>query len=111
MIEELGQTLEVSHLPVYPIYLFIPQLLTDLVQFLHLRHVPALLQGETEDDIGIVIEVKYVEDGNLEAGCREALKQIQDKGYEEVLVEDGIETIRKYGIACWKKKCKVEVSA
>jgi len=66
---------------------------------------------ETEDDIGIVIEVKYVEDGNLEAGCREALKQIQDKGYEEVLVEDGIETIRKYGIACWKKKCKVEVSA
>lgn len=64
---------------------------------------------ETEDGIGIVIEVKYAETGNLEAGCRDALKQIEEKDYEARLVEDGIETIRKYGIACWKKKCRVEV--
>lgn len=65
---------------------------------------------ETEDEIGIVIEVKYAEDGNLEAGCKEALEQIQDKEYESRLLEDGIEDIRKYGIACWKKKCKVEMA-
>ena len=65
---------------------------------------------ETEDETGMIIEVKYAENGNLEAGCREALKQIQEKDYEARLAEDGIETIRKYGIACWKKKCKVEVS-
>lgn len=62
---------------------------------------------ETEKGTGIVIEVKYAETGNLETGCREALKQIEEKGYEARLVEDGIETIRKYGIACWKKKCRV----
>ena len=65
---------------------------------------------ETEDETGIVIEVKYAENGNLKAGCREALKQIEEKEYEERLAEDGMETIRKYGIACWKKKCEVEVS-
>lgn len=65
---------------------------------------------ETEDEIGIVIEIKYAEDGNLDVGCTNALKQIQDKDYEARLVENGIVTIRKYGIACWKKKCKVELS-
>lgn len=64
---------------------------------------------ETEDDIGIVIEVKYAEDGNLEAGCREALNQIQDKDYASRLIEDGIEDIRKYAIAYWKKRCRVEM--
>lgn len=64
---------------------------------------------ETEDDLGIVIEIKYASDGNLEAGCREALEQIRDKDYAARLVEDGMERIVKYGIACWKKKCKVEL--
>lgn len=66
---------------------------------------------ETENETGIVIEVKYAENGNLEAGCREALKQIEEKDYEAGLAEDGMETIRKYGIACWKKKCKVIVNS
>lgn len=33
---------------------------------------------ETNDDTGIIIEVKYAHDGNLEAGCKEALRQIED---------------------------------
>ncbi len=66
---------------------------------------------ETEDETGMVIEVKYAENGNLEAGCREALKQIEEKDYEARLAEDGMETIRKYGIACWKKKCKVIINS
>lgn len=62
-----------------------------------------------EKEIGIVIEVKYPDDGNLEKGCMEALKQIEEKGYEMRLKQDGMGIIRKYGIACWKKSCKVQL--
>lgn len=60
-----------------------------------------------EKRIGIVIEVKYPDGGDLEAGCREALAQIKEKGYEERLIQDGMNTIIKYGIACEKKRCRV----
>ena len=40
---------------------------------------------QTPDRVGIVIELKYAEDGNLEAACREALEQIEDKKYGEGL--------------------------
>lgn len=63
---------------------------------------------EVEDkDIGIVIELKYAEKAAFEDGCKEALKQIRDRKYEEMLIDDGMTTIRKYGIACYKKRCKV----
>lgn len=66
------------------------------------------IQVEIEEDgIGIVIELKYPDGGNLEVGCAEALKQIEEIGYEERLREDGMSKIIKYGIACWKKKCMV----
>lgn len=58
-------------------------------------------------DIGIIIEVKYAHNGDLEAAGREALKQIAYTRYEEDLVDDGIENILKYGIACYKKRCRV----
>ena len=60
-----------------------------------------------EESIGIVLEVKYPEDGNLEAGCRAALEQIEKKGYVEELRDEGMEQILKYGIACYKKRCGV----
>ena len=59
------------------------------------------------EKIGIVIELKYAEDAGFDKACREALQQIQEKNYEDVLVEDGMETIYRYGIACYKKRCKV----
>ena len=62
---------------------------------------------ETEKDVGIVIEVKYPEDADLEEGCRKALAQIETKDYEERLLEDGMENILKYGIACYRKRCRV----
>lgn len=58
-------------------------------------------------DMGILIEVKYAHDGNLDAACRDALRQIEHTGYEEELEEDGVENILKYGIACYKKRCRV----
>ncbi len=57
--------------------------------------------------IGIVIELKYVEDGAFEKGCMEAMKQIRDRKYEELLLRDGMKTIYRYGIACYKKQCRV----
>ncbi len=65
-----------------------------------------LIQIEDED-VGIAIEVKYAEDGNLERECRNALEQIVDKRYTEALELEGIHRILKYGIACYKKKCRV----
>lgn len=65
-----------------------------------------LIQIEDED-IGIVIEVKYAEDGNLEEECQRAMKQIIDTRYVEALEQEGVHTILKYGIACYKKTCKV----
>lgn len=59
------------------------------------------------EGIGIVIELKYAENADFEAGCRRALQQIKDRNYEEALVDDGMETIYRYGIACYKKRCKV----
>ena len=60
-----------------------------------------------EEQIGIVIELKYAGKGQLEAKCREALEQIEGKEYDEYLREEGMQTILKYGIACEGKECKV----
>ncbi|MBQ8232036.1 MAG: AAA family ATPase [Lachnospiraceae bacterium] len=57
--------------------------------------------------IGIIIEVKYSDDGKLDKACAEALEQIEKNDYEQVLRENGMKTILKYGIACHKKQCKV----
>lgn len=58
-------------------------------------------------EIGIVIEVKYAESHDLEAVCKDALKQIIDKRYTEYFEQQGIKKILKYGIACRVKECKV----
>ena len=63
---------------------------------------------EIEDsNIGIVIELKYPDNGNLETGCLDALAQIEEKEYTERLLQNGMEAVIKYGIACYKKTCKV----
>ena len=68
-----------------------------------------ILVRSEDEEIGIVIEVKYAENGKLEEACQEALQQIERKGYQEELQEEGIEHILKYGIACYKKRCKVRL--
>ncbi len=63
---------------------------------------------EIEDKaIGMIIELKYAENAAFDDSCREALQQIQDRHYEELLTDNGMKTICKYGIACYKKRCKV----
>lgn len=60
-----------------------------------------------ETRTGIVIEMKYAENGHFNTACKAALKQIQEKKYETRLKEDGMKTIIAYGIACYKKSCCV----
>ena len=58
---------------------------------------------------GIVIELKYAEDGDMDAACIEALNQIEKKDYVAKLKQDGMRNFIKYGIACYKKDCKVVI--
>lgn len=55
----------------------------------------------------MILELKYSQDGKLDAACREALEQIERKRYEEVLLDEGVDHILKYGIAFYKKRCRV----
>lgn len=65
---------------------------------------------ETENSAsGIILEIKYAHDGNLEGSCKNALEQIVKTHYEEELKNEGIDRILKYGIACYKKRCKVQL--
>ncbi len=59
---------------------------------------------------GIIIELKYSESRDLETKCLEALRQIEDNDYAEQLLDDGMDTILKYGIACRKKACMVRMA-
>lgn len=59
-------------------------------------------------DTGIVIELKYARSfKELDQACERALEQIRDRRYDEALREDGRSEILAYGIAFWKKRCKV----
>lgn len=56
---------------------------------------------------GIVIELKYANDGNLESACKEALRQINEKKYAVGLRHRGMEKVICYGMAFWEKECMV----
>ena len=58
---------------------------------------------------GIVIELKYAEDGDMDSACSRALEQIEEKEYVDKLRQDGMRNFIKYGIACFKKDCKVVI--
>ena len=60
-------------------------------------------------ELAILIEVKYTEDGDLDSACERALAQIEEKHYAEELLDEGYERVLKYGIACYKKRCRVKL--
>ena len=64
---------------------------------------------QTPERLGIVIELKYADDGNLEKACGEALEQIEEKKYVEGLKRRGMKKIIKYGIAFYEKECMVSM--
>ena len=62
---------------------------------------------QTPERTGIVIELKYADDGKLETACADALEQIEEKKYAEGLKRRGMKKIIKYGIAFYEKECMV----
>ena len=61
----------------------------------------------TPDRVGMIIELKYADDGNLEKGCADALKQIEDRKYAIGLEHKRLKKVLRYGMAFYEKECKV----
>lgn len=51
----------------------------------------------------------YKAERTLLIACKEALEQIELTRYAEAFENEGITNILKYGIACYKKRCRVLV--
>lgn len=64
---------------------------------------------ETEDpDAGIILELKYSKEASgLEKACEKAITQIKEPRYTEYMKNDGRHDMLLYGIAFYKKRCKV----
>ena len=65
-----------------------------------------LVEINEDEPAGIVIEVKYAGDGNLDAACAEALEQIERRQYGDVFCDE-IEKVFRDGIVCYRDRCKV----
>ena len=59
------------------------------------------------EDTGMIIEIKYAEEGRYGAACEQALRQIEEKDYTAKLKEEGCSLILKYAVACFRKKCRI----
>lgn len=66
---------------------------------------------ETEDaDVGMILELKYArEAAGLAKACEKALAQIKERRYAEYLKNEGRNQMLFYGIAFYKKRCRVVV--
>ena len=70
------------------------------------------IQIQIENEaVGMILEVKYAENEKLDPACQKALEQIEADGYTAELKRAGCHRILKYGIACFKKKCRVMVES
>ena len=68
---------------------------------------PDILLIVPKEKTGCVIEVKYAEHGAFDAALREAMEQIKSHEYIDLLKQEGMETIHKYGLACYRKTCRL----
>lgn len=66
---------------------------------------------ETEDaDAGMILELKYAREATgLAKACEKALAQIKERRYAEYLKNEGRNQMLFYGIAFYKKRCRVVV--
>ena len=68
-----------------------------------------IIKPQNPDD-GIIFELKYSREASgLDKACERAIKQIQDRRYSEYLKNDGRHNMTLYGIAFYKKRCKVVI--
>ncbi len=70
--------------------------------------LPDITVETNNPNIGLIIEIKSRDKFTLlEEACQEALKQISEKRYADAFINDGRYDIWTYGIAFYKKRCKV----
>lgn len=62
---------------------------------------------DVAEPVGIVMEVKYAQDGNLEAACHKALEQIAQRQYGNAFYNEDIKKVFRYGVAFYKNKCRM----
>ncbi len=68
-----------------------------------------IIEPQNPDD-GIIFELKYSKEASgLDKACERAIKQIRDRRYSEYLKNDGRHNMTFYGIAFYKKRCKVVI--
>jgi Leu/Phe-tRNA-protein transferase len=59
-------------------------------------------------DKAVIFEFKVAKKfDKLSAECEDALKQIEDNNYAADSIREGYTDVMKYGIAFYKKRCKI----
>ncbi len=66
-----------------------------------------ILAKSEDGQTGIVIEMKYAGDGDLDAACQDAIGQIDERRYTDAFQYTRVRKIKKYGVGCYKKSCRV----
>ncbi len=66
-----------------------------------------ILAKSEDGQTGIVIEMKYAGDGDLDAACQDAIGQIDERRYTDAFRYTRVRKIWKYGVGCYKKSCRV----
>ena len=64
----------------------------------------------TDEETGVILELKVAQSENMDKTCDNALKQIDDKRYAEIFDPEFIKHVYKYGIAFKRKRCKVKIA-
>ena len=68
-----------------------------------------MLKPFVEKNAAVIMELKYAKNIKmLQEGCDVALQQIQEKHYEDELIEEGYNHIIEYGICFYKKSCRIK---
>ncbi len=69
-----------------------------------------ILVENDEADCGIIVELKSVDQAaELDAACDRAIQQIREREYAAYFMDEGYSNILMYGIAFYKKRCRVKL--
>lgn len=86
--------------------MIVEQIASEFKRHRYLLKSDVLLEDEKKP--AVILELKYAEKfTQMEEKCKEALNQIDEKGYADGLTNEGYEKILKYGICFCQKSCRV----
>ena len=68
-----------------------------------------ILLETLDGSLGVVIEMKYAENGRFTSALDEGIQQINDRNYVELLKSHSVGRIFKFAVACYIKRCQVRL--